>query len=153
SKKSKSVAQRGGTIHQQSSRFCRFPLEIHGRTPDMAEEAALVVPLVEAAKEPYASILAYPKADTSTVASRIRQLSELGVYALEFAGPLKLGNLSVMGKGVAGIVIVGITVSGRIAVKIRRTDSRRISLEREASMLRMANGVDVGPRYHAHAVD
>ena len=128
-------------------------MEVLGRTAELAEESALTVPLAEGTKEPYASILAYPKPETSTVASRIRQLGELGVYALEFGGPLKLGKLSVLGKGVAGIVIVGMTANGPVAVKIRRTDSRRVSLEREASMLRVANGVEVGPRYHSNTTD
>ncbi len=119
----------------------------------MVEEAKRVVRLEQASAEPYSSILSYPHPDDPAVASRIRQLRQLGVLELEFNGHLRHGQLSLLGKGVAGIVLVGHTSTDKIALKIRRTDSRRDSMRHETFMLQAANDLEVGPRYLASTTD
>jgi predicted Ser/Thr protein kinase len=111
----------------------------------LAEDRSILVPLEDLVKNPYRELVAYPKPSDESVESRIRQLKSLGIEGLEFEGPLRMGKLSVLGKGVVGLVVTGITDGGRIAVKIRRTDSRRRSMLHEAEMMRAANKAGIGP--------
>ncbi len=113
----------------------------------MADDGPSLVKVDDATIEPYSLVLSYPRPSSTAVESRVRQLRELGVTHLEFSGPLRIGNLSLLGKGVAGVVIVGLSGPTKVALKIRREDSRRRSLAQEAVMLQVANSVGVGPRY------
>jgi putative serine/threonine protein kinase len=79
------------------------------------------------------------------VESRIHQLQQLEITGLDFQGPLKADRLSVLGKGVVGIVVIGVMGNRRIAVKIRRVDARRANLIHEAELLKAANSLSVGP--------
>ncbi len=110
----------------------------------MAQNPSLA-PLSSLAKPPYNRLVAYPTGDGEEVESRIRQLQQLEVTELDFQGRLKTDRLSVLGKGVVGIVVVGVRGNRRIAVKIRRVDARRPSLVREADLLKIANSLGVGP--------
>lgn len=111
----------------------------------MVEDGSVLVPLEDLAKKPYRDLLAYPNPSDESVESRIRQLESLGVEGLEFQGPLRMGKLSVLGKGVVGMVFRGIAGNRRVAVKVRRTDSRRRSMIHEAEMMRAANKAGIGP--------
>jgi len=119
----------------------------------LARNLPEIVSLEDAASEPYATIIAYPRFEEHLLSSRIRQLRELGVSELEFTGRLRVGKLSVLGKGVAGMVLTGRAGNNRIAIKIRRTDSRRDNVRKEAAMLKAANEVDVGPEYYGNTDD
>src|SRR5437879_6363937 len=79
------------------------------------------------------------------VESRNHQLQQLEITGLDFQGPLKTDRLSVLGKGVVGIVVTGVMGNRRVAVKIRRIDARRPSLIQEAELLKTANSLGVGP--------
>jgi putative serine/threonine protein kinase len=94
---------------------------------------------------PYSRLVAYPSGDPKEVESRIRQLEELGITAIDFQGRLKTDHLFHLGKGVVGIVVIGVRENRRIAVKIRRVDARRPSLTHEAELLKVANSLNVGP--------
>src|SRR2546427_10804515 len=111
----------------------------------MVEDGSILVALEDRAKNPYKDLLAYPNPSDESVESRIRQLKSLGIEGLEFEGPLRMGKLSVLGKGVVGLVFRGIADNRRVAVKIRRTDSRRRSMIHEAAMMRAANKAGIGP--------
>src|SRR6266852_5813410 len=111
----------------------------------MAQNSSLA-PLSSLAKSPYNRLVAYPTGDGEEVNSRIRQLEQLEITGLDFQGRLKTDRLSVLGKGVVGIVIIGLKGDRRIAVKIRRVDARRASLIHEAELLKSANSLDVGPK-------
>jgi putative serine/threonine protein kinase len=76
----------------------------------------------------------------------LKELQRLGVVALEFVGEKRIGNVSVLGKGCVGVVIVAHRDSERFALKIRRVDADRSSMRREARLLERANSVRVGPR-------
>jgi putative serine/threonine protein kinase len=97
------------------------------------------------AKPPYNRLIAYPSGDSEQVESRIRQLRQLEITALDFQGHLKTDHLSILGKGVVGIVVIGVRGNQRVAVKIRRVDARRASLIHEAELLKSANSLGVGP--------
>jgi putative serine/threonine protein kinase len=110
----------------------------------MAQNPSLAT-LSSLAKPPYNHLVAYPSGDPNEVESRIRQLRQLEITALDFQGHLKTDRLSVLGKGVVGIVVIGVKGNQRIAVKIRRVDARRASLIHEAELLKSANSLSVGP--------
>ena len=111
----------------------------------MAQNLSLA-PLSSLAKPPYNRLVAYPSGDPDEVESRIGQLKQLKITGLDFQGRLKTDRLSILGKGVVGIVVIGTRGNRRIAVKIRRVDARRPSLIHEAELLRIANSQDVGPK-------
>ena len=118
----------------------------------MAQNPSLA-PLSSLAKPPYNRLVAYPSGDPDDVASRIRQLKQLKITGLDFQGRLKTDRLSILGKGVVGIVVIGMSGNRRIAVKIRRVDARRPSLTHEAELLKIANSQDVGPKCLGGTVD
>lgn len=96
--------------------------------------------------EPYASAFCYPKASEAELESRLEELREHGVTAVEFAGAASAFNVPVLGKGFVGIVITAYLGGKRVALKIRRVDADRTGLEHEAQMLAKANSVQVGPK-------
>jgi putative serine/threonine protein kinase len=96
--------------------------------------------------EPYASVLCYPKVNEAELQSRLGELSEHGVKAVEFAGETSAFNVPVLGKGFVGIVVIAHLDNQRVALKIRRVDSDRLGLQHEARMLAKANSVQVGPK-------
>ena len=94
----------------------------------------------------YGEVLCYPRCETGELDRRLAEMRRLGVRALCFEGEKTVNSVRVLGKGCVGIVVVAQTETGRVALKIRRTDADRTGMKREAEMLRIANGVDVGPR-------
>jgi putative serine/threonine protein kinase len=96
--------------------------------------------------EPFASVLCYPKASEAELQSRLMELREHGVEAVEFAGDASAFNVPVLGKGFVGIVVTAYLDGKRVALKIRRVDADRLGLQHEAQMLAKANSVQVGPK-------
>lgn len=92
-------------------------------------------------------VLCYPDYSEECYFERLNELKELGVNHVLLEGKkLVYGIVPVLGKGYASIVLKAITSNGKIVtLKIRRTDSRRKSMENEAICLAIANTVDVGP--------
>jgi putative serine/threonine protein kinase len=108
------------------------------------------LPIEKLTEEPYASILCYPHANSVEVASRILELKELGVEAVEFTGDGSAANVSVLGKGYVGVVVVAHVKSGeQLALKMRRLDGGRDDFFHEANMLQKANSIQVGPKFMA----
>jgi len=97
-------------------------------------------------EEPYASIICYPRSDSAEFKKRLRELQKLAVTALEFSGEKEALGIRVLGKGCVGIVTIAYRNDERVALKIRRVDADRTSMDAEARMLRMANSAGVGPR-------
>ena len=96
-------------------------------------------------EEPYASVLCYPKPSEAEVQKRLEELREHGVKAVEFTGKASAFNVSVLGKGFVGVVVIAHLGGQRVALKIRRVDADREGLEHEARMLAKANAMRVGP--------
>ena len=113
----------------------------------MAEASSVIVPVEKLDQDPYRGLIAYPKPTADAVETRIYQLKSLGVTGIEFGGPLRIGKLSVLGKGVVGLVFEAVADDGRVAIKIRRVDSRRKSMTREAEMMKAANRADIGAEF------
>jgi len=97
--------------------------------------------------ELYASVLCYPRASEAELESRLEELREHGVTAVEFAGEASVFNVPVLGKGFVGIVVAAHLDGQRVALKIRRVDADRLGLQHEAQMLAKANAAQVGPRF------
>lgn len=91
-------------------------------------------------------LISYPTYDEEEACRRLRELRGLGVEALMLGGRHALRGVLVIGKGHVGVVVGALMDGRRVALKIRRADADRASLEGEAEMLRFANGVSVGPR-------
>jgi len=104
------------------------------------------VPLDELYEEKYARIICYPKYDLKELEKRLLEMKQLGIKALCFSGDKKIGDVPVLGKGYVGIVVSAYLETGRAALKIRRTDADRETMNHEARMLRIANSVNVGPK-------
>jgi putative serine/threonine protein kinase len=108
----------------------------------------VIVPVDQLIKEPYASVLCFPKPDEAELQSRLQELRSLGITALEFSGTASLFGVAVpvLGKGFVGIVVIAHVNGKRVAVKIRRVDADRADLLHEARMLSIANSANVAPK-------
>ncbi len=113
----------------------------------------VTVPVEELKRDPYSSVLCYPRVSEPELESRIFELTRLGVETVEFSGKSKAFNIPILGKGYVGIVAVAHIKGKRVALKIRRVDADRPSLGHEAEMLAKANAVQVGPKLISHSRD
>ena len=95
---------------------------------------------------PYSDILVYPKGTKAQIKSRINELEDLGVEGISFQGKLEIGTISILGKGYVGIVVLGKIGRKKVAVKIRRNDSPRENLKKEAELLKIINKHRIGPK-------
>jgi len=82
--------------------------------------------------EPYSSILGYPKSSRDELESRVNELESIGVQGILFEGNSKIGKLDVLGKGCVSVVVKAVIDGKIVALKIRRLDADRESMEREA---------------------
>ena len=95
---------------------------------------------------PYSDIWVYPKGTKAQIKSRIKELKSLGVESVSFQGELQVGTISILGKGYVGIVVLGKIGRKKVAVKIRRSDSPRKNLKKEAELLKIINSHKIGPK-------
>ena len=95
---------------------------------------------------PYSNIWVYPKGTKAQIKSRIKELMALGVESVSFQGKLEIGTISILGKGYVGIVVLGKIGRKKVAVKIRRNDSPRKNLKKEAELLKIINEYKIGPK-------
>jgi len=100
----------------------------------------------------WCAVLCYPSPSYRCCVRRLVELRLLGVLELLEEGGIKVGEVSVVGKGTSAIAIKAVHRSaGAVLVKVRRLDSRRSSLLGEAAALSLANSVGVGPRLIAYS--
>jgi len=99
--------------------------------------------------EPYSKILGYPKATSRQIKSRINELEKLKIKSISLTGPTTIGKLAILGKGYVGVVVLAKKGNKQIALKIRRTDSQRKEMKDEATLLKLVNSVNVGPKMFA----
>ncbi|MDG6980864.1 MAG: serine/threonine protein kinase [Nitrososphaerota archaeon] len=78
--------------------------------------------------------------------SRITQLRRLGVEEIIFEGKSKVGRLGLLGLGTVGVVVKARKGSEMYALKIRRTDANRPSMEAEFKLTALVNKMGVGPK-------
>jgi len=109
-------------------------------------KAGEVVSLKVLSERKHCKVLCYPRFEQEESGRRLKELERLGVQALEFTGEKSVFDVSVLGKGCVGVVVVAYTNSGRAALKIRRVDADRKEMFHEGEMLKIANAIDVGPK-------
>ena len=114
-----------------------------GRSPPTPSERASLGLLT---KTPYIQVLTYPKISLKEARSRIRQLRRLGVDEVVFEGKSKLGRLGILGIGTVGVVVKARKGGEMYALKVRRTDANRPSMEEEFKLTGLVNKMGVGPR-------
>jgi putative serine/threonine protein kinase len=102
---------------------------------------------------PFVSVICYPHGSQQEAGRRVASLREIGVEALEFRGRTEVGVLKVLGKGHVGLVVACFWRGRRAALKVRRTDAGRESLEIEGEVLREANKFGLGPILFAASPD
>jgi len=110
-----------------------------------------LVTVNELVEEPYPSVLGYPKCTREELESRIKELESIGVKGIIVEGNSKIGKLEIMGKGCVSVVVKAALDDSVVALKVRRLDADRESMEREANFLKLANSVCVGPRFLANS--
>lgn len=104
-------------------------------------------------EEPYSGIVGFPNGGHTLVKRRITQMSRLGIQEIAFVGCTRILNQDILGKGYSGIVLLGRMNNIKVAVKIRRLDSRRKNMNNESKLLQLVNNVGVGPRFIASSSD
>ena len=104
-------------------------------------------------EEPYSGIVGFPNGSRAQVKRRIAQMSKLGIQKIAFVGCTRILNQDILGKGYSGIVLLGRMNDIKVAVKIRRLDSRRRNMNNESKLLQLVNNVGVGPRFIASSSD
>ncbi|MEM3521477.1 MAG: RIO1 family regulatory kinase/ATPase [Candidatus Bathyarchaeia archaeon] len=94
-------------------------------------------------------ILTYPKNSKEEMLKRIEELKAFGIKAIKLSGPKKIDNLSILGKGCVGLLVITLIDNKEFALKIRRMDASRESLESEWHMQKIANLIGIGPKAYA----
>ncbi len=104
------------------------------------------IALKSLSEEKYGLAICYPACRTEEFKQRLRELRKLNIRAVEFTGRKRVNHTPVLGKGCVGIVVKAYERNRKVALKIRRTDADRVSMQHEAQMLKKANSIDIGPR-------
>ena len=98
-------------------------------------------------KDPYRKILAFPKVTESEIEKRIEELKKIRVTHVSFTGPLQIDKCHILGKGYVGMVVLAKKSGKIVALKIRRIDSPRKNMSDEAKLLKIANEINIGPKF------
>ncbi len=109
--------------------------------------------LTQLVRTPYVQVLTYPRISLREARSRVKQLKTLGVDEVVFEGHTRVGRLGILGLGTVGIVVKAMRAGSPFALKIRRTDANRPSMDEEFRMTTLANRVSVGPQVFSHSRD
>jgi putative serine/threonine protein kinase len=96
--------------------------------------------------------MSYPRQiNNREYSDRLKELEIIGVSSILQAGATRIGKFSILGKGGVGLVVkVEAKDKKTYALKIRRIDANRASMEREVKLHRIANSVSVGPFIYAN---
>ncbi len=104
------------------------------------------IPLQLLSEEKYRSIICYPKYEKEEFKNRLEELKRMKIDVIEFKGQKAIHNTPVLGKGCVGIVVTAHRKGERVALKIRRIDADRQTMQHEAEMLQKANQANIGPQ-------
>ena len=97
-------------------------------------------------------LITYPHFTKAAYSQRIDEMRSLGINSLIIGdGNSTINGFSICGKGCVGLVFRARTSDGIVALKIRRTDADRASMEQESRLHQIANGAGVGPTYLGHS--
>lgn len=102
---------------------------------------------------PYMRVLTYPVISADLAKERLEQIKRLGIRRIEFTGKVKIGEISLLGLGTQSLVVCAFRDHERLALKIRRVDSNRESMEREYKITSLVNRIGIGPRVVSYSND
>ncbi|MDQ4016820.1 MAG: serine/threonine protein kinase [Thermoproteota archaeon] len=91
-------------------------------------------------------LITYPHYSESEYKDRIIDMESLGITSIILGGKTIVNGSHVAGKGCVGIVVKAKAWNTVYALKIRRTDADRKTMDKEARFHKIANSVEVGPR-------
>lgn len=97
-----------------------------------------------------APFVCYPRFSEGEYSDRIAEMESLGVKSIALGGRTTINGTRVAGKGQVGIVLRATIGNKTCALKIRRVDADRKSMDEEARLHGIANGAGVGPRLERH---
>lgn len=96
-------------------------------------------------------LVCYPRFSEREYSDRIAEMESLGVTSIALGGRTTINGARVAGKGQVGLVLRAKIGSKTCALKIRRLDADRKSMDEEARLHRIANSAGVGPRFEGHS--
>lgn len=94
--------------------------------------------------------ISYPRFSENEYNDRIAEMESLGVTSIMLGGRTTINGSGVAGKGQVGLVLRAKLGSKTCALKIRRIDADRKTMDEEARLHRIANGAGVGPCLEGH---
>mgnify|MGYP001134304280 CR=1 FL=1 len=106
------------------------------------------IPIERLREERFGRVVCYPKYSLEELELRLDELRKLGIKAVEFSGPKTAHDLHILGKGCVSIVLIAHMKRRRVALKARRIDADRVSMDHEVEMLKKANTVNIGPELY-----
>ena len=97
-------------------------------------------------------LITYPHYSECEYKDRIIEMESLGITSIILGGGGKtiVNSAHIAGKGCVGIVVKSKVGSKVCALKIRRTDADRKTMDNEARFHKMANSAGVGPKLQGH---
>src|SRR5215218_2465306 len=90
-------------------------------------------------------LISYPHFSEREYKNRIIEMESLGITSIILGGKTIVNGAHIAGKGCVGIVVKAKAGSKVCALKIRRTDADRKTMDNEARLHKMANSKGVGP--------
>src|ERR671915_1763229 len=89
-------------------------------------------------------VISYPHFSECEYKDRIIEMESLGITSVNLGGKTIVKGAHIAGKGCVGIVVKAKAGSKVCALKIRRTDADRTTMNAEAHFLKIANSIGVG---------
>jgi putative serine/threonine protein kinase len=90
-------------------------------------------------------LITYPDFSELEHKDRINEMESLGITSIILGGKTVVNGVHIAGKGSVGIVVKSKAGSKICALKIRRTDASRKTMNEEVRFHKIANSVEVGP--------
>lgn len=116
--------------------------------PHEPDNKSVRLVLSQLSKKEHGALLCYPGTDLRTFSFRVKQLRQLRVKQLILEGDSKIGKYGVLGKGCVSVVIRAVLRDKPevVALKVRRADANRPSMQRDFELQKLANSFGVSPR-------
>lgn len=95
-------------------------------------------------------VISYPHFSECEYKDRIIEMESLGITSINLGGKTIVNGTHIAGKGCVGIVVKAKAGSKVCALKIRRTDADRKTMDNEARFHKMANSACIGPSLEGH---
>ena len=100
------------------------------------------------------NVICYPHFDLTDYIKKVEDLISLDLKFVILDGNTIVCNNKILGKGCEGIVLkVQNNRDELLALKIRRTDSCRITMKNEYDFYKIANSYNIGPIVYSHTVN